>query len=105
MKMKTLKKSAIFIIRLLVIAEKFSVNSAEILCRFGRNLAGIWLQEGYKRANKVSGNGIMIIQIVNFTVNGMRGKRIEDKEGMADRLFRKARSPPRQRGKEQQKSF
>jgi hypothetical protein len=66
-------------------------------------LAGIWRQEGEKSAERVFGSGFKIIQTEGFISERKRDKE-ETEEGMKEGLFRRARPPPRKRGKEQSKS-
>ena len=101
--MKTAKQSAKKTGRVLGMIVKFSRKSAEVLRKFRKGLAGIWRQEGEKSAERVFGSGFKIIQTEGL-ISERKRDREEAEEGMKEGLFRRARPPPRRRGKEQLKS-
>ena len=96
-------KSAKKIRRVLEVIDKFSIKSAEVLCKFRKGLAEIWRQEGEKKAEGVFGSGFKIIQTEGFE-SERKSDRGETGEAEKEGLFRRARPPPRRRGKEQLKS-
>ena len=103
--MKTAKYLAEKIMWVLAEARKFSLKSAGNPCKFRKNLAEIRREEGEKRAKRLYLAVFTIKKTLGIKTERKKGKSLEEEEAIVNGLFRKARPPPRKRGKEQQKSF